>query len=436
MDEVIAYLRKNRERHVEQMIELLKIPSISPGLPDPEAMQTAADWVERRLREIGVDEVRQLRVNGRSPVVWGRKQAGPDRPTILFYGHYDVMPPDPLEEWDSPPFEPELRNGDLYARGTADDKGQLLMHVNAVEAWLEANGSLPVNVLFAIEGEEEEGSGALEALLESDPDLFAADVAVISDSPFFARGCPSICYGLRGIAVAEIKVAGPGSDLHSGNFGGAVANPAEALARIIAGLKDEHGRITIPHFYDDVVELVAEERAAWASLPFDEAAMRADLGVPALPGERGFSPLERVWARPTFEVNGIGGGFQAAGSKTIIPSSAFAKISMRLVPDQGVEVTVERGHGGRPFLAPIDNDHVAAASRAMEKAFEGPVVLIRDGASIPIVPSIRETTGATCLLIGVDIPEGRIHAPNERLVLDYFHRGAETIALLIGELGG
>jgi acetylornithine deacetylase/succinyl-diaminopimelate desuccinylase-like protein len=455
MDKVIQEIEANHDRYLQEMIELLRFPSISPGRPHPEAIMGAAERLEQRLLRAGLDEVRQLRVEGDNPVVWGRKLISEELPTVLFYGHYDVMPPDPIDEWSSPPFEPEVRNGELFGRGTADDKGQLLMHVNAVEAYLAVKKSLPVNVIFAIEGEEEMGSKALNRLLDSDRELFDADIAVVSDSPFFDRNCPSICYGLRGIAVAEITVSGPSSDLHSGNFGGAVANPAEMLARIINDLKDRDGRVTIEGFYDDVIELSQAEREAFAALPFDEEQLRRDAGVPALYGEHGFTALERIWARPTFEVNGIGGGFQEDGSKTIVPSSAFAKLSMRLVPNQdpdrilqlleqhlrklippGVKLKIEPGHGGQPFVAPIDNFHVKAARQAMERGFERQVYYIRDGASIPIVADLSKKLGATCLLLGVDVPDGRIHAPNEKLILDNFHNGTKTMAYLLEELAG
>lgn len=450
MEQVIKTLRANRDQAVSEMIELVRIPSISPGRPHPEAITEAANWLERRLRRSGMDEVRQLVVADHNPVVWGRKHISDDLPTVLFYGHYDVMPADPLDEWTSPPFEPEVRDGKVFGRGTADDKGQVLMHINAVEAYLQVKGSLPVNVVFAVEGEEEEGSEGLEKLLESHRELLAADIAVISDSPFFAAGCPSVCYGLRGIATAEIRVDGPSTDLHSGNYGGAVANPAEFLARILNDLKDRNGRITIDGFYDDVIELSQSEREGFASLPFDEDTFCRDLGAKAPYGEEGFTTLERIWARPSLEVNGLVGGFGGEGSKTIVPAHATAKVSMRLVPEQNpatvidllerhiratappeVRVTVTAGHGGHPFLAPIDNPYVRAAFEAMERAFDGDVHYIRDGASIPIVASIDGKLGATCLLLGIDVPEGRIHGPNEMLIIDNFHRGSEMIAHLL-----
>ena len=450
MRHVIDTLRKNRENALAEMIELVRIPSISPGLPHPEAISRAADWLERRLERAGMDEVRQLVADDHNPVVWARKHIADDLPTIFFYGHYDVMPADPLDEWTSPPFEPEIRDGKVFGRGTADDKGQVMMHINAVDAYLRVKGTLPVNVIFAVEGEEEEGSEGLEKLLDSHRDLLAADVAVISDSPFFANDCPSVCYGLRGIATAEIRVDGPATDLHSGNYGGAIANPLEFLARILNDLKDRDGRIGIDGFYDDVLELTPSEREGFASLPFDDGAFCRDLGAEAPYGEKGFSTIERIWGRPTLEINGLSGGFGGEGSKTIVPAYAIAKVSMRLVPNQEpdrilellekriraiapaeVRVSVSRGHGGHPFLAPIDNEYVRAAFQAMGMAFDGDVHYIRDGASIPIVASIDSKLGATCLLLGIDVPEGRIHGPNEMLVIDNFHRGTEMIAHLL-----
>jgi len=450
MKQAIEMLRTTRDQALAELIELVQIPSISPGLPHPEAITEAADWIEQRLKRSGMDEVRRLVVGKHHPVIWARKHISDDLPTVLFYGHYDVMPADPLDEWASPPFEPEVRNGKVFGRGTADDKGQVLMHINAVEAYLKAEGTLPVNVIFAIEGEEEQGSEGLELLLDSHRDLLAADIAVISDSPFFATDCPSVCYGLRGIATAEIRVDGPATDLHSGNYGGAIANPAEFLARILSDLKDRNGRITIDGFYDDVLELSPSEREGFASLPFDEPAFCQDLGAEAPYGEEGFTTLERIWARPSFEINGFNGGFGGQGSKTIVPANATAKISMRLVPNQEperilelleehvrriappeVRISVSRGHGGRPFLAPIDDPHVRSAYEAMGRAFEGQVHYIRDGASIPIVASIQSKLGATCLLLGVDVPEGRIHGPNEMLIVDNYHRGAEMIVHLL-----
>ena len=453
MEKVLAEIRANHDRYLAEMIELLKIPSISPGLPNPDAMEEAASWIENRLHAAGVKETKLLRVEGHSPVVWGRIHSGDGLPTVMFYGHYDVMPPDPLEQWETPPFDPQIRGGELFGRGTADDKGQALMQINAIEAYLKVKGSLPINAIFAYEGEEEEGSVALEELLDSHKELLQADVAVVCDSPFFTRDCPSICYGLRGIAAAEIRVTGPNSDLHSGNFGGAVANPAEALARIINDLKGRDGRIAVDGFYDDVLELTNAERKAYAELPFDESEFLDDLGVSEPYGEDGFTTLERIWARPTMEVNGMGGGFRGDGSKTIIPSGAFAKLSMRLVPNQdpgkildaleehvmkhapaGVDVVIEKGHFGYPFLAPIDNPHVDAGRRAMEKGFGGKVFYIRDGASIPIVTSLQKKLGATCLLLGIDVPDGRIHAPNEKLVMANFYGGMEMIAYLLEEI--
>lgn len=453
MKNVLAEVRNNHDRYLEEMKELLRIPSISPGTPHPEAITAAAKWIEDRLKKAGMDDVEQLVAEGHNPVVIGRKQISDELPTVLFYGHYDVMPPEPLELWETPPFEPTVKDGMLIGRGTADDKGQALMHLFAVEAYLKVKGTLPVNAIFCLEGEEEMGSEGLEKLLDSHKDKFKADVAVVSDSPFFAKGCPSLCYGLRGIAAAEIKVYGPGRDLHSGNYGGSVANPLEILARILNDLKDRDGRITVDGFYDDVVELTPAERENYAALPFSDDDFAKELNVPKVDGEKGFTTLERIWARPTLDLNGIGGGFQDPGSKTIVPSDAFAKVTMRLVPNQDpvkvleafkkkvmevapdtVRVEVEKGHVGYPFLAPIDNDHVKAGERAIAKGFGDKTYFIRDGASIPIVNSIAQKLGATCLLIGVDVPEGKIHSPNEMIILDNFYKGIETIVYLLEEL--
>lgn len=453
MENVIQELRNNHKRYIEEIVEIVGIPSIGPGNPDPEAIVKACDWICERLKAVGLDEVEQLTIDDHNRVIWGRKHISDDLPTVLFYGHYDVMPPDPLDQWETDPFDPQVIDGKIYGRGTADDKGQFLMHINAVEALLKINGTLPVNALFVIEGEEESGSEGLEKLLDSRKELFESDIAIISDSPFFDERCPSICYGLRGIAVAEIKVKGPDRDLHSGNYGGAVANPAEMLARIINDLKDRNGHITIDGFYDDVLELTEEERTSFSELPFDEKGFFEALSLKEGYGEKDFSTLERVWARPTFEVNGIGGGFQDDGNKTIVPSDAFAKVSMRLVPNQdpekvldqlenkvkniaptGVNVEVTKEHTGSPFLAPLDNKHLSSAQDAMSKAFEDKVYFIRDGASIPIVNSIAGKLGATCLLIGVDVPEGKIHSPNEMLILDNFYKGMETIVYLMEKI--
>src|SRR5690242_4670888 len=384
MDTVIDHINVNREKYVDELKALLAIPSIS-ALPDHAAdVRRCASWCADEMRRIGLENVRLIDTAG-YPVVYGDWLHAPGAPTILFYGHYDVQPVDPLNLWTSPPFEATIRDGEIYARGSADDKGQVFMHFKAIEAHLKQNGKLPVNIKVILEGEEEVGSENLDDFVRSHKTELAADVVVISDSPMFDRGVPSICYGLRGLCYFQIDLRGSSTDLHSGSFGGAVANPAFVLAQILAQMKDRGGRIRIPGFYDDVKPLQDEERQAWASLPFSEKQYRKDFGVPRLFGETGYSTLERTWARPTFEVNGLLSGFTGAGAKTVLPAVAMAKISMRLVPNQDpdriadlfqkyveelapktVELKVTRMHGGKPWMTSFDNPFVQAAGRAIE----------------------------------------------------------------------
>src|SRR6476661_6253086 len=333
MDNVIDFINVNRDRYLEELKALLAIPSIS-ALPEHAADVTrCAEWCADEMRRIGLENVKLIPTPG-NPVVYGDWLHDEGAPTILFYGHYDVQPVDPLDLWTSPPFEATVRDGEIYARGSADDKGQIFMHFKAIEAWLKQTGSLPVNIKVFLEGEEEVGSTHLDKFVADNRDLLKAEVVVISDSPMFDRGVPSICYGLRGLAYFQIDVRGTSSDLHSGSFGGAVANPAFVLGQILAQMKDRGGRIKVPGFYDDVRELKEEERAEWKRLPFNETRYRKELGAPRLFGESGYSTLERVWARPTFEVNGLLSGFTGEGAKTVLPAIAMAKVSMRLVPDQ------------------------------------------------------------------------------------------------------
>src|ERR687897_2208669 len=384
MDKVVDFINVNRDRYIEEMKRYLAIPSIS-ALPEHKGdVRKCAEWTADELRRIGLQEVKLIETPG-NPVVYGDWLNAPGKPTILFYGHYDVQPVDPLELWESPPFEATVRDGEIYARGAVDDKGQVFMHFKAVEAHMKENGRLPVNMKFLIEGEEEVGSANLDNFIKGHKDLLDADVVVISDSPMFDRGIPSICYGLRGLAYFQIDLRGTKSDLHSGSFGGAVANPAFVLANIVAQMKDKSGRIKIPGFYDDVRELREEEREQWKRLPFNERRYAKELGAPKLFGESGYSTLERVWARPTFEVNGILAGFTGEGAKTVIPAVAMAKVSMRLVPNQDpdkiaqlfedyvkkvapktVEVKVTRMHGGKPWMTDFDNAFVQAAGRAIK----------------------------------------------------------------------
>jgi acetylornithine deacetylase/succinyl-diaminopimelate desuccinylase-like protein len=385
--------------------------------------------------------------------VYGDWLGAPGAPTILFYGHYDVQPVDPLDLWESPPFEATIRDGEIYARGSADDKGQVFMHFKAVEAHLKQAGKLPVNMKIILEGEEEVGSVNLDEFVRAHKSELGADVVVISDSTMFARGVPSICYGLRGLVYFQIDLRGSSTDLHSGSFGGAVANPAIVLAQMLTQMKDRGGRIKIPGFYDDVVPLQDEEREAWASLPFNEKKYKKDFGIPKVYGETDYTTLERTWARPTFEVNGLLSGFTGEGAKTVLPAVSMAKVSMRLVPNQDpdkiaklfeayvhdiapktVEVKVTRMHGGKPWMTSYDNPYVQAAGRAIEKGFGQKPVFTREGGSIPVVSTFQEELGLPSVLFGVGLPDENAHAPNEKLDVGNFHNGIIASAILYDEI--
>ena len=452
MDNVIDFINMNRDKYLEELKALLAIPSIS-ALPEHAAdVKRCAEWCAGEMRGIGLQNVRLIDTPG-NPVVYGEWLGASGAPTILFYGHYDVQPVDPLNLWESPPFEATIRDGEIYARGSADDKGQVFMHFKAVEAHLKQNGRLPVNMKFVLEGEEEVGSVNLDDFVRSHRADLQADVVVISDSPMFARGIPSICYGLRGLVYFQIDLRGSRTDLHSGSFGGAVANPAFVLAQILAQMKDRSGRVRIPGFYDDVRALQPEEREAWEKLPFNEKQYRKDFGIPKLSGETGFTTLERTWARPTFEVNGLLSGFTGEGAKTVLPAVAMAKVSMRLVPDQDpdkaarlfedylrkvapktVELKITRMHGGKPWMTSFDNPFVQAAGRALERGFGQPPVLTREGGSIPVVSTFQEELGLPSVLFGVGLPDENAHAPNEKLDVGNFHGGIIASACLYDEI--
>jgi acetylornithine deacetylase/succinyl-diaminopimelate desuccinylase-like protein len=452
MERVVDFINVNRDRYVDELKQYLAIPSIS-ALPQHAAdVRRAAEWTAEELKKVGLQNVRLIETPG-NPVVYGDWLGAPAAPTILFYGHYDVQPVDPVDQWISPPFEATVRDGEIYARGSADDKGQVFMHIKAVEAHLKQSGKLPLNIKFFIEGEEEVGSVHLDDFVRSHKSDLAADVVVISDSPMFDRGIPSICYGLRGLTYFQIDVRGTKTDLHSGSFGGAVANPAMVLAQILAQMKDRGGRIKIPGFYDDVRELSEAERAEWKKLPFNETKYRKELGAPKLFGESGYSTLERVWARPTFEVNGLLSGFTGDGAKTVLPATAMAKVSMRLVPDQDpkkigdlfeaylrkvapktVELTITRMHGGKPWMTEFDNKYVRAAGRAIERGFGKAPVFNREGGSIPVVSTFQQELGLPSVLFGVGLPDENAHAPNEKLDLGNFHNGIIASAFLYHEL--
>jgi acetylornithine deacetylase/succinyl-diaminopimelate desuccinylase-like protein len=452
MNSVIDFINTSRDRYIEELKAYLAIPSISALPQHADDVKACAKWSAEEMQRIGLQNVRLVETPG-FPVVYGDWLGAPGAPTILFYGHYDVQPVDPLELWDSPPFEATVREGEIYARGSADDKGQVFMHFKAIEAHLKQNGRLPVNIKLILEGEEEVGSANLDNFVKAHKDELAADVVVISDSPMFDRGIPSICYGLRGLVYFQIDLRGTKSDLHSGSFGGAVANPNMVLAQILSQMKDRSGKIKIPGFYDDVRELTSEEREQWKLLPFNERRYAKELGAPKLFGESGYSTLERVWARPTLEVNGLLGGFTGEGAKTVIPAVAMAKVSMRLVPNQDpdkiaqlfeayvkkiapktVEVKVTRMHGGKPWMTAFDNPFVQAAGRAIEKGFGKTPVFNREGGSIPVVATFQEILGLPSVLFGVGLPDENAHAPNEKLDLGNFHGGVIASAYLYDEI--
>jgi acetylornithine deacetylase/succinyl-diaminopimelate desuccinylase-like protein len=452
MNEVVDYINVNRDRYIDELKQYLAIPSISALPQHAPDVRRAAEWTGQSLREAGLDNVRLIETPG-NPVVYGEWLGAPGKPTILYYGHYDVQPVDPVDLWTTPPFEATVRDGEIYARGSADDKGQVFMHIKAVEAYLKKAGSLPLNIKFFIEGEEEVGSANLDDFVRAHKQDLAADVVVISDSPMFDRGIPSICYGLRGLAYFQIDMRGTKSDLHSGSFGGAVANPAFVLAQVLAQMKDRGGRIKIPGFYDEVRELSEAERAEWKKLPFNETRYRKELGAPKLFGESGYSTLERVWARPTFEVNGLLSGFTGEGAKTVLPAAAMAKVSMRLVPDQDpnriaelfeaylkkvtpktVELKLTRMHGGKPWMTEFDNKYVRAAGRAIEQGFGKPPVFNREGGSIPVVSTFQQELGLPSVLFGVGLPDENAHAPDEKLDLGNFHNGIIASAYLYQEI--
>lgn len=452
MNNVIDFINTNRDRYLEELKGYLAIPSIS-ALPQHAAdVRHCAEWTADELRRVGLQNVRLIETPG-NPVVYGDWLGAPGAPTILFYGHYDVQPVDPIELWTSPPFEATVRDGEIYARGAADDKGQIFMHFKAVEAHIRQMGRLPVNMKFILEGEEEVGSVNLDPFVRGHREDLKADVVVISDSPMFDRGIPSICYGLRGLVYFQIDLRGTARDLHSGSFGGAVANPAFVLAQVLTQMKDRSGRIKISGFYDDVRPLGEEERAEFRKLPFKESRFRKELGAPKLAGETGYTTLERIWGRPTFEVNGMLSGFTGEGSKTVIPAVAMAKVSMRLVPDQDpdkiaqrfeeyvrkvtpktVELKVTRMHGGKPWMTDFDNPFVQAAGRAIEKGFGKRPVFNREGGSIPVVSTFQEVLGVPSVLFGVGLPDENAHAPDEKLDLNNFHNGIIASAYLYQEI--
>jgi len=453
MHPAIIYIQEHRDAFVEELKAFCRIPSVSTKSEHKADMQRAAEWLTDSMRNIGLEHVEVMPTAGH-PVVYADWLHAPGAPTALIYGHYDVQPPEPLDLWISGPFDPTIRNGELYARGAVDDKGQVFMHLKALEAHLKTRGTLPVNVKLLIEGEEEIGSPNLDLFIAKHQDMLKADVVVISDTAMIAKGAPGITHGLRGLAYFQIDVEGTKSDLHSGSFGGAVINPAFALAQILSRLKDGNGRITIPGFYEDVRKLPAEERRALARLPFSEKKFQRQIGAPALFGEKSFTTLERLWARPTLEINGLYSGFIGGGAKTVLPGRAMAKVSMRLVPNQDpakiarlftqhvkricpktvrVKVTEISGRG-TPWLAPTDHPAMQAMARAIQKGFGKQPVFTRTGGTIPVVATFTRLLKAPSLLMGIGLPDENAHAPNEKLDLDNLHHGMLAAVHLWNEL--
>lgn len=452
MDKVLSFLENNRNKFLEELKEFIAIPSISTKEENRDDIQKCANWAAEHLKNIGMKEVKVFQTGGH-PIVYAEWLGAKGEPTILVYGHYDVQPVDPVELWESPPFEATVRGENLYARGSADDKGQIFIHFKVLEAYFKTLGRLPMNVKIILEGEEEIGSVNLPKFLKENKNLLKADLIVISDSSMFAKGVPSICYGLRGLCYMQIDLVGPKSDLHSGTFGGAIHNPIQALAEIIASLHDKNGKVTIPGFYDEVLPLSKKEREAFKKLPWNDKKYAKELGVKELYGEKGYTTLERLWARPTLECNGIWGGFTGEGAKTVLPSKASAKISMRLVPYQKsakiaklferhikkiapktVKVTVKNLHGGEPAITPIDSPGVQAAIAALEKGFNKKPLYQREGGSIPIVVEFKKILGLDTVLLGFGLPDENAHAPNEFLNLDNFYGGMRTVAHLLHDL--
>jgi acetylornithine deacetylase/succinyl-diaminopimelate desuccinylase-like protein len=452
MNRVLSNISENEAATLADLFAFLRIPSVSADPAFAGEVTRCAQWLAGAFQQAGFEA--RVEPTGGPPVVTAEWRGAPGAPTFLVYGHYDVQPADPLEAWTSKPFEPTVRDGNLVARGASDDKGQVFCHLAGARAHLEANGSLPVNVLFLIEGEEESGSGHLEGFIAANRERLSCDAVVVSDLAQLGAGVPAITYGLRGLAYLEVTLRGPAHDLHSGSFGGAVRNPANALARMIGSLHDERGRVAVPGFYDSVRALEDWEREMFAGLPFDQEAYKRDLDVGALPGEEGYSVLERVWARPTLDVNGIWSGYTGEGAKTVIPSVAAAKLSCRLVPDQeprrishlvserlnglcppGCVVEVKTLHGAKPVLLPVDAPAAKAAREAVKQGFGVDPVLIREGGSIPVVEVFGRVLNAPVVLLGLGRPDDRAHGPDEKLNLEDFQKGVRTSAWLWEILG-
>ena len=440
-----AYFAQHRDTHLKELNDFLRIPSISSLSEHKQDMQVAASWLAAAMKRINLENI-SIDETGGHPVVYADWLHAPGKPTILFYGHYDVQPVDPLNLWETPPFEPTVRDNKLFARGSSDDKGQVFMHLKAIEALFALEGTLPVNVKFIIEGEEEIGSPNLPPYVEKNKEKLAADLILISDTSLYAPGKPAVCYGLRGLTGVQIDVRGAKGDLHSGLYGGGVQNASHALAQILASFRDEHGTIQVEGFYDNVRPLSEEERQAYRDLNFDEEALKEEVGVKQLFGEKGYSYLEQTWARPTLEVNGVFGGFSGEGIKTVLPAEAGAKITCRLVPDQdpdeivallkahvekhkpaGVDITISEFDKGAPYITPFDHPVIQAAGRSYEHVYEVPTAFIRGGGSIPIVAAFDQILALPVVLMGFGLTSENFHAPNEHFHLENFDKGLRVL---------
>ena len=451
MQNVISYINSNKEKYIDELKDFLKIPSISTLTENKSDMIKTAEFVSKKLTEAGMENVKIIATNGH-PLVYSDWLHAPGKPTVLVYGHYDVQPVDPLNLWDSPPFEPTIKNGKIYARGATDDKGQMYMHIKSVEAFFKTEGKLPLNIKFIIEGEEEIGSANLDEFVNKNQELLKCDAVLISDTSLYGPGIPTLTYGLRGMCYMEVTVTGPNRDLHSGTFGGGVDNPINVLADIISKLKDNNGKIKIPGFYNDVTKLTKKERDNFKRLPFSEKQYAKTLGLKELRGEKGYTTLERVWARPTLDCNGIYGGFTGEGAKTVLPSKATAKISMRLVPNQDpkkiakhftsfikkispktVHVQIKDLHGAYPIATSLDDKATLAASNALAKVFGKKTVFMREGGSIPIVVTFAKKLKAAPVLMGMGLNTENLHSPNEHFDLTHFQMGILSSAQFFEE---
>ena len=450
--ELVSYIDSRRDEHLKELTDFLRIQSVSAKSEHKADIERAAQWVAAKLRQAGLENV-AITPTKMHPLVYGESLHEPGKPTILFYGHYDVQPAEPLELWTTPAFEPAVRDGNLFGRGTADDKGQVHIHIKALEALRRSEGKLPINVKVMIEGEEEVGSISLWDFVKQNRDRLKADALVVSDTSMLAKGVPSITYGLRGLDYYQMEITGPAQDLHSGVFGGAVPNPITILAETIAKLHDKNFRVSVPGFYDDVAILSRQERKALNSLPWKETEFRKTVGAAALCGEKGYSIVEQLWARPTLELNGIWGGYTGEGAKTVIPSKAYAKLSTRLVPNQNpvkiarlverhirkllpksVSCRFELMSTGKPWVAPYSHPIFQKAIHALQEGFGKRAVFIREGGSIPFVTQMHDTFKVPCVLMGFGLPDENAHAPDEHIALENYFGGIKSVALFYRQL--